>query len=148
MSTIRYSAYAAVVTLMDSLVISAMPSNAWAMGAAYWNQTEQKTYADLELVLNGSISTGASPCVDLYNVPSMDLTNYPNPPGTSAVAVPSTYYVGTFGANPNSYFARGAVTRVPLVPGKNKFYIQNRLGNALPAGNNTLLLYGYTDEIV
>lgn len=149
MSTVKFTSYGAVVTIMDSTVLSALASNAWAVAAAdYDNRANQNLYADVEVVLASAISTSAAPSIDLYCVPSLDGTNFPNPPGNSATSVPSTYFVGTIGATGSATWLRGAVRQIVLPNGIGRFYLQNRLGNALPAGANKLLLYPYTEQVV
>ena len=93
--------------------------------------------ADLTITLSSAVTTGAgSAYIVVFILPSVDGTNYPIPPGTSAVAAP-LHLSYTFDQIVSVSTSTIVCPNIPIPPSNFKVQIQNVLGVALPATNTS-----------
>jgi hypothetical protein len=143
---IRWSGYDAAVadrltTELNSLADAAVS----ALGTERDNTTDLATYSDLELNLASVTITSVVAAIDVYLVPTVDGTNYPDTVTTYANFM-AGYYVGQFLVKAVSAAVfRGTLRAIPIPPGKYKWALRNRCGAALAASGNTLKERSYSE---
>lgn len=114
------------------------------------NTVDLYLYGDLEVVLGADLTCAAgTPKIDVFLVPMLDGTNYPNPPSGTG-AVPVSYFVGSIYANASAIFRRGFLRGIILPPFKYKFDLYHNLHTATAwnATGNTSTLYQYYEQSV
>ncbi len=151
-ATAKWTAYNTADIAVAGASMNALASGSYALGAAIDNTAASfgYLYGDLELVLSSAVTASAgSPYIAIYLLPTMDGSNYPNPPGATAGATPASYFVGTILANASAAFTVGQLRGIVLPPQNFKIEIQNVLGVSLPAtSTSTCKLYRYNEQSV
>lgn len=93
-------------------------------------------FADLELAVDFVTAPTAGSVVEVYLLPSIDGTVYPD--GSTSILPQSSLYVGGFAVR-NTTAAQVMVLRgVALPPGSYKYLVQNTTNQAFPATGSTL----------
>ncbi|MEJ0015711.1 MAG: hypothetical protein WDN25_03945 [Acetobacteraceae bacterium] len=95
--------------------------------------------ADLLIDLASAVTVGATPSIIVWVLPSVDGTNYPTPPGTSAAAAPP-YFAYSFPLTPSVSSQRFTLPNLELTPDPLLILIQSKLGVGFPASGNTCRL--------
>lgn len=114
------------------------------------NTTNLYLYGDLEVALGADLTCAAgTPYIGVFLVPTLDGTNYPNPPASTG-AVPGNYWVGNIIANASATFRRGFLRGIILPPFKYKFDLYHGLhgSTAWNSTGNTATLYQYYEQAV
>jgi len=104
------------------------------------NSTNKYLFADLELVLGSAAFTGADSALELYLIPSVDGTNYPDWAGNTTADQQENmkHFIGSLSTTGSTAAQRMTKRSVSLPPGKFKFAIRSRAGVSLAASGNTL----------
>ncbi len=107
------------------------------------NTTNLYAFADLDLALGSAAFTGTDSGVEVYVVPTVDGTNYPDWSGNSTSDAPQqVHYFVAFLPLTASTAARRVVSSsqaaIELPQGKFKFGIRSRANVTLAASGNTL----------
>lgn len=136
-----YQAEAQSVTFSGTQTLVSLADNEWtSLSDEVDNSTTKYLFADLELVLASAAFTGTDSMVEIYIVPTVDGTNYPN--WTDNVTTDeqenNQYYVGSVTTSGATEAQRLALRNVALPNGKFKFGVRSRAGVALAASGNTL----------
>jgi hypothetical protein len=150
MSTFKWTSYNTADTAVAGASMNALANGAFALGAAIDNTSGLYLYADLQLVLSSAVAVPAGlPTIAIWLLPAIDGTNYPNPPGGTAVLGPTNLVVGTISAVPSVSSSVFSFRGVPLSPSLFKIMIQNNLGVAFPSTNTSVCsLYRYGEQAV
>lgn len=129
-------------------------SVAWASGQTFDSATDNKwtdltneidnttnlyPFADFELVLGSAAFTGTDSQIEIYIVPSVDGTNYPNWTGnvTTDEQENNGYFVDAFTTSGATEAQRLVGRDYALPQGKFKFGFRNRGGVTLASSGNT-----------
>lgn len=139
----RWSAYDAITTVL-STELNALANNGVAVSAAQDNGTNLRLFADYELALTYAVAPTAGAAVELYLVPSVDGTNYPDT--TDPIA--GTALVGVFPLRAVTTAQRIALRGVLLTPGLYKLALKNAAGQAMGASGHTLKQRTYGTQSV
>ena len=104
------------------------------------NSSTKYMMADLRLVLASAAFTGTDSIVEIYLIPSIDDTNYPNWTGDGIIDEQENqiHFVGSVTTSGATEAQDLALRAVALPAGKFKFGVRNRGGIALAASGNTL----------
>lgn len=129
---------ASLDTAIAGASLNALANGAYALGAAINNTPADGTtisydMADLTITLSSAVTAGAAPVgITVWILPAVDGTNYPNPPGTTAGAAPSSlsYTFQQVGAVSTSTIV---CRDIPIPPYSFMVQIQNNMGVAFPA---------------
>jgi len=103
------------------------------------NSTNKYPFADIEIVLASAAFTGADSIIEIYIVPSVDGTNYPNWTGnvTTDEQENMQYFVNSVTTS-GATAAQRIVVRDVLVPqGKYKYGFRSKANVSLAASGNT-----------
>lgn len=148
MTTLKLSGYldsaASVAWTAATQKIDSLTDNEWTdLSDEVDNTTNLYAYADLDLVLGSAAFTGTDSGVEVYIVPTVDGTNYPDWSGNSTSDAPQqTHYFVAFLPLTASTAARRVVSSsqaaIELPQGKFKFGIRSRANVTLAASGNTL----------
>lgn len=149
MTTLKNSGYlATAITCVFSGTqqINSLADNEWTdLGDEIDNTTNKYAFADVELVLGSAAFAGTDAGIEVYLVPTVDGTNYPDWTGNTTSDAPeqSQYFV-TFLPLKASTAARrvasGPQEWIALPQGKYKPAIRSRANVALAGSGNTLYL--------
>lgn len=148
MANILWSGYHAaessrLTTELNSLANGSMT----ALSAEVDNSTNKYLYADVEVALASINPTGA-PTVDLYLVPTVDGTNYPEfDTGASPTAIVLNYLVATLNIKTGSAAHRAIARMIPIPPGKYKWALRNATGVSLAASGSTVKERNYSESV-
>ena len=142
MSRILLSLYRGVTTVLSTELNAMAASTGKAISAAIDNSNPDPTtyqgdlFADLELAVDFVTAPTAGTVIELYLLPSIDGTVYPD--GSTTITPQSSLYVGGFAVR-NTTAAQVMVLRgVALPPGKYKYLAQNTTNQAFPATGSVL----------
>lgn len=104
------------------------------------NSTNLYVMYDFEIVLASAAFTGTDSEIDLYVVPSVDGTNYPNWTGnvTTDEQENQQYFAGSGTTSGATGAQRIAISRVVVPPGKSKVGLRSRANVTLAASGNTV----------
>lgn len=107
------------------------------------NSTNKYPFADLDLVLGSAAFTGTDAGIEVYLIPSVDGTNYPDWSGNSTSDAPeqSHYYVAFLPLKATTAARRvvsSAQLPINLPNGKFKFGLRSRANVTLASSGNTL----------
>lgn len=91
-------------------MLTGLASGGYALGNAIDNSAGLLTLCDINIVLPTAMTPAANGSLVFYFLPSVDGTNYPNPPATGTVSSSGGYYAGNYPFN-------GAATTVMPVVG-------------------------------
>lgn len=141
MAYIQLSPYMGVATVMSTELNALAATTGKAISSALDNsdavaQPTLDLFADLELAVDFVTAPTAGTVVELYLLPSIDGTTYPD--GSASITPQSSLYVGGFAVR-NTTAAQVMVMRgVALPPGSYKYLVQNTTNQAFPASGSTL----------
>ena len=142
MSRILLTLYRGVTTVLSTELNAMAATTGKAISAAIDNSNPDPTtyqgdlFADLELAVDFVTAPTAGTVIELYLLPSIDGTVYPD--GSTSILPQSSLYVGGFAVR-NTTAAQVMVLRgVALPPGSYKYLVQNTTNQAFPATGSTL----------
>ena len=141
MSRTVLTPYRGVTTVLSTEMNALAASTGKAISAAIDNYVPNPSayldlFADLELAVDFVSAPTAGTVIELYLLPSIDDTVYPD--GSTSVLPQSSLYVGGFAVR-NVTTAQVMVLRgVPLPPGYYKYLVQNTTNQPFPATGSTL----------
>lgn len=148
MTTLKLSGYLAsavsVAWTGATQKIDSLTDNEWTdLSDEVDNTSYLYAFADLDLVLGSAAFTGTDSGVEVYIVPTVDGTNYPDWSGNSTSDAPQqVHYFVAFLPLTASTAARRVVSSsqaaIELPQGKFKFGIRSRANVTLAASGNTL----------
>jgi len=147
MSTLKNSGYLAsaiAVVFSGTQQINSLTDNEWTdLSDEIDNGTNKYFGADLELVLGSAAFTGADSGIEVYIVPTVDGTNYPDWTGNSTSDAPEQqHYFATSLPLKASTSAKRVVSPsqadIQLPQGKFKFGLRSRANVTLAGSGNTL----------
>lgn len=136
-------------TVMATTALNSLPASTYSgVLTEFNNSSGTYQYGDLELLLGADLTalTGV-PRVDVFLIPCLDGTNYPNPPSGTG-AVPGNYFVGSIFGVSAATFRRGMLMGIVLPPCRFKLDIYHALhgSTAFNSSGNVLTLYTYNDQ--
>jgi hypothetical protein len=148
MTTLKLSGYlASAVTVAwtgATQKIDSLTDNEWTdLSDEIDNSTNKYAYADIDLVLGSAAYTGSDSGIEVYIVPTVDGTNYPDWSGNATADAPEQgHYYATFLPLKATTAARRVVSSsqaaIELPQGKFKFGIRSRANVTLAGSGNTL----------
>lgn len=148
MATLKLSGYpvaAQTVTWTGATQkIDSLTDNEWTdLSDEIDNTTNKYAYADLDLALGSAAFTGTDAGIEVYIVPTVDGTTYPDWSGNATTDAPEqSHYFATFLPLKASTSAKRVVSSsqqdVALPQGKFKFGLRSRANVTLAASSNTL----------
>lgn len=124
--------------------IDSLTDNEWTdLSDEIDNSTNKYPFADIDLVLGSAAFTGTDSGIELYIVPTVDGTNYPDWSGNATTDAPEQlHYFVTFLPLKAATAARRVVSStqspIRLPNGKFKFGIRSRANVSLASSGNTL----------
>jgi hypothetical protein len=134
----------AIDTAIASTSLNALANGSYAIGTSAINNspTDGTTVSylkgDLTITLSSAVTTGSgTPYVTVWLLPAVDGTNYPNPPGTTAGAAPSSNIRGTYTGVASTSTTTITVEGMDLPPYNFYVQVQNNLGIAFPSTNTS-----------
>ena len=143
MANVTLSGYlttAQTVSWTSGQDLTSLTDNEWTdLSDEIDNSTNKYVLADLELVLGSAVFTGTDSIIEIYLIPSVDGTNYPNWTGnvTTDEQENNQYFIAsntTSGATEAQRIVKRSIT---LPNGKFKFALRNRAGVTLASSGNT-----------
>ena len=148
MTTLKLSGYLAAAQTVAwtgaTQKIDSLTDNEWTdLSDEIDNSTTKYPYADLELVLGSAAFTGSDAGMEVYIVPTIDGTNYPDWSGNATADAPEqAHYFAVWLPLKASTAARRVASShdddIPLPQGKFKFGTRSRANVTLAASGNTL----------
>lgn len=148
MATLKLSGYLAAAQTVAwtgaTQKIDSLTDNEWTdLSDEIDNSTNKYAYADLDLALGSAAFTGTDAGIEVYIVPTVDGTNYPDWSGNATTDAPEqSHYFVTFLPIKAATAARRVVSSsqqdVALPQGKFKFGLRSRANVTLAASSNTL----------
>ena len=148
MTTLKLSGYLAAAQTVAwtgaTQKIDSLTDNEWTdLSDEIDNSTTKYPYADLELVLGSAAFTGSDAGMEVYIVPTIDGTNYPDWSGNATTDAPEqAHYFAVWLPLKASTAARRVASSsddgIPLPQGKFKFGIRSRANVTLASSGNTL----------
>ena len=144
MAEAKHSGYKAeiqTVAFSGTQVLNGLTDTEWTnLSDEIDNSTTLYLMADLELVLASAAFSGADSQVEIYLVPTVDGTNYPNWTGnvTTAEQENTQHFIGAVTTSGTTEAQRLTVRSIALPPGKFKFGVRNNAGADFAGSGNTL----------
>jgi len=157
MSTLKNSGYlATAITCVFSGTqqLTSLADNEWTdLGDEIDNTSNKYPFADIEIVLGSAAFTGLDSGVEVYLVPTIDGTNYPDWTGNSTADAPGQqHYYATFLPISASTSAKRVASdpqaMIRLPQGKYKPAVRSRANVALASSGNTLSIRPYSLDSV
>lgn len=136
MSSIQLAAYRGVSSVMTTELNSLASSTGKAISAAIDNSVNLDLFDDLELAVTFASAPTAGTVVELYLLPSIDGSTYPD--GSATVLPQSALFVGGFAVRAVSTAQVMVMRGVASPPGSFKYLVQNTTNQAFPASGSTL----------
>ena len=136
-----YKAAAQTVVFSGTQQIDSLTDNEWTnLSDAIDNSVNKYMFADIELVLGSAAFTGSDSAIELYLIPSVDDTNYPDWTGnvTTDEQENNKHFIGSMTTSGSTAAQRMTLRDVELPNGLFKFGIRSRAGVSLAASGNTL----------
>jgi hypothetical protein len=137
-----YLVDAITVSFSGTQTLSSLADNEWTdLSDEIDNSSNKYALCDMEIYLAALTTTGSDAGIEVYIVPSLDGTNYPDWLGnsTSDAQENNNYYAGFMPVKVVTTTAvRSVLRNVTLPNGKFKFGVRNRANVALAASSNTL----------
>ena len=136
-----YQATASTVAWTSGQDLDSLTDNEWTdLSDEIDNSTDKYSVVDIEIVLGSAAFTGTDSALEVYIVPSVDGTNYPNWTGnvTTDEQENNPYFVGSIPTSGATEAQREVISRVPIPPGKFKFGFRSRLNVTAAASGNTV----------
>jgi hypothetical protein len=142
MAEIKYLADSSVITAMTTELNSLAAGDREISSSAVSNSTELDLLCDAELVVGFGSSPSVGALIELYFLPSVDGSNYPE--GSGTLDPQSVLRVGTFEVRLAQTSAqRLVIPRIPLPPATFHTIIKNGTTQAFASSSNTLKLKPY-----
>lgn len=148
MTTLKNSGYLATAVTVAwtgaTQKIDSLTDNEWTdLSDEVDNGTNKYAFADLDLVLGSAAFTGADAGVEIYVVPTVDGTNYPDWAGNSTSDAPeqmhySIAFLPLKAATAAKRVVSSSQAPISLPQGKFKFGMRNRGNVTLASSGNTL----------
>jgi hypothetical protein len=135
-----YKAAAASIAWTSGQSLASLTDNEWTdLSDEIDNSTNKYLFADLELVLGSAAFTGADSAIEIYLVPSVDGTNYPDWTGnvTSDEQENDIHFVGAVTTSGATAAQRLVFRNIALPNGKYKYAFRNKANVTLAASGNT-----------
>lgn len=150
MATATWSGYQAEIQAGLSTELNSLADNGFsALSTEIDNSTNKYLFADMEVYL-ASLTAGTTgdEAVEIYVVPTVDGTNYPDwTTGTADAQENNIHFVGSVPIDQSGPATkRGVLRAVALPPGKFKLAVRNRCNVAMAASGSTVKYrpYGYS----
>ena len=147
MTDIRKSPYQGDAITVLSTGLDSLANLTWSgLSAEQDNTTNGYLFADIIVDLASLTPTGADAAIEVYLVPSVDGTNYPNftESGTSEEQENNAYFVGSVSLSLDTEAQHQVIRQVELPAGKFKIGIRNQANVGLGASGNTVKLRYWT----
>lgn len=148
MTTLKLSGYLAAAQTVAwtgaTQKIDSLTDNEWTdLSDEIDNSSNKYAFADLDLVLGSATFTGSDAGIEVYIVPTVDGTNYPDWSGNATTDAPEqAHYFVAFLPLKASTSAKRVVSssqsEIELPQGKFKFGLRNRGNVTLASSGNTL----------
>jgi len=136
MATIQLGPYRGVSTVMTTELDALAATTGKAISAAIDNSTNLDLFDDLELTVDFASAPTAGTVIEVYLLPAVDGTNYPD--GSTTVLPQAGLLVAGFAVRNDTAAQRMAVRGVSLPPGSFKYLVQNTTNQAFPATGSVL----------
>lgn len=136
-----YQASATAVSFTGTQTLASLTDNEWTNESdAIDNTTNKYVMADFFFELASAAFTGTDSIVELYILPSVDGTKYPNWTGnvTTDEQENSPYFVGAVTTSGATEAQDLVLRNVVLPPGLFKVGVRNKSGVSFAASSNTL----------
>ena len=150
MVDVRKTAYHITAVSALGADLNADASDAWtALSAEVDNSTTGYLFMDIEITLASADFTtpgGTDMAYEIYVVPSVDGTGYPNTINTGAATAQENqqYFVGAVTVHDVNGAFVGTIRGVDMPPGKWKLFGRNRTNRALAATGNEIKYRPYS----
>ena len=136
-----YQVTAVVVAWSAGQSLTSLTDNEWTdLSDEIDNSTNLYVFADLELVLGSAAFTGLDSDVEVYLIPSVDGTNYPN--WTANVTTDEQendqHFICSVTTSGATAAQRLAVRNIAIPAGKYKYAVRNKSGVTFAGSGNTL----------
>ena len=145
MTDVRKTPYQAEAVTALSTELNTDADKTWSeLSGEYDNSTNGYLFMDVEVSLASADFTtpgGADMAYEIYVVPSVDGTNYPDTVNTGVADTPqenNQYFVGSVTIHSVSAAFIGTLRGVEVPIGKWKLFVRNRSNRALAASGNTI----------
>lgn len=138
-ATIQLGPYRGVTTVMSTELNSLGASSGKAISSAIDNSDPMLAldlFDNLELAVDFVTAPTAGTVIEVYLLPSVDGTNYPD--GSTSILPQASLYVGGFVVRNDTAAQRMVLRGIPLPPGLFKYLVQNTTNQAFPASGSTL----------
>lgn len=136
---------AAASNCLTTELNSLADGNVCALGSEINNSTNQHLLADFQLDLASLTISSASAYCDIYLIPTVDGTNYPDFSSGAVANYHQQYRVGTILVKAvSATTARANLRGIEIPPGKYKPAVRNGVGATLAASGNTLAIRPYS----
>ena len=135
-----YKAAAAAVAWASGQDLVSLTDNEWTdLTDAIDNSTNKYMFSDIEIVLGSAAFTGTNSLLEVYLVPSVDGTNYPDWVGnvTTDEQENEPYYVGNVVTSGTTAAQRLALRNIQLPNGLYKYGFRNRTNVTLAGSGST-----------
>ena len=136
-----YQAAAAAVAWASGQDLDSLTNNEWTdLSDAIDNSTNKYVFVDFELVLGSAAFTGTDSLMELYQIASVDGTNYGQWTGNVATNEQENdkYAVGSFKTTGSTTAQRMVLLNVGVPPGLYKYGLRSRANVTLAGSGNTL----------
>ena len=141
MATIQLATYRGVSTVLSTELNSLAATTGKAISSALDNGTNLDLFDDLELAVDFVTAPTAGTVIELYLLPSVDGTSYPD--GDASIVPQASLYVGGFVVRSTTAAQRMVLRGIALPPGLFKYLLQNTTNQAFPASGSTLKRNSY-----
>jgi hypothetical protein len=151
MADIRVSTYQGSPTTVLTTQLNSLANLTWsALSSAVDNSTNGYMYVDIEVVLASLTPTGDDAAIEIYLVPSIDGSTYPNytESGTSEEIENAPYFVGAVPLSLDTEAQTQVLRQIELPPGSFKIGVRNQANVGLAASGNTVRLAYWTYKSV
>jgi hypothetical protein len=147
MTTLKLSGYlasAVAVVFSGTQQLTSLTDNEWTnLSDEIDNSTNKYAFADLDLILGSAAFTGTDAGIEVYIIPTVDGSTYPDWTGNTTSDAPEQgHYFVAFLPLTASTAARRVVSSsqaaIELPSGKFKFGVRSRANVTLASSGNTL----------
>jgi hypothetical protein len=135
-ATIQLGPYRGVTTAMSTELNALAATTGKAVSAALDNSGDLDLFDNLELSVTFASAPTVGTVIEVYLLPSVDGTNYPD--GSSTVEPQSSLFVGGFAVRAVNTAQVLVLRGIALPPGLFKYLIRNTTNQAFPATGSTL----------
>jgi len=135
-----YLAATAAITWASGQALDALADDEWTdLSDEVDNATDKHMLADVEIVLASAAFAGTGSGIEVYLIPSVDDTNYPNWTGdtTTDEYENNQYFVGFCSTSGATEANRMVLRGVSLPNGRYRWAFRSRAGVALAASGNS-----------